>query len=808
MSFDPGPPLPPYWSFREYRQEVLDSLSKIDIVLRLDGEIANRTILGSRYQGPVDKNEWSKLETYYSDRFAAFVTERIEGLVETTPVERRRTEFDTFRKSILEINDALPVETTQSATTLPLPAEQLLLKEVRREGFDPERLEVDHIGRGGPLYLLELFVTAAKHDVERVLQADGGALTDSPTHSADDATSGIQPHLVQELIDEAQQLSEISENTEEIKDRLGYPVLMVDLWENQACGLQEWLKADREAILEMATATGKTVAGIGAIAYLCGELPGWKDQAAETDDAEIMVVAHSNAILSQWRQEIAEKLGFSVSAIADGDNTDPLHMTTGTVEFHTAHWLQERYERDLADCYDLIIYDEVHHLSREEGLGEAITRPNYDAALGLSATIREDEGQQRRRRLEELLAPIEFQYPLTQAIEDEIIPQFEWTVHPTTLDPTDQQEWQEKTNTITTLFQSIQGSPRTREILDELPALPFSELEHVGDFVQAHSAAEYGYDGELPDEWTRLHEAITSRTWIRHRSQPKIDRAVELAKEYLDQSDHMKIMMFAMDIDTTEEIEDRLDPHADTVHAVHSQVASSSSEKNRIVQQRINKFGRTNHGVLIAPKLLDEGIDVPDAEVGINVAGTKTKLQLVQRMGRILRKHGDQEPKFHHFVAVPDENYIEGLDSREYVQEVNWVRELGELIDKQPTFDKAAVDADVIERAERRGHEQWARDLLEDLDVETVQGSVDLETIINSLTADAAAEIQATISFDHEEVLEGEWQAAMETLRDDSETLGLSVQNRQHIWWLFPVYRDQPEELNRILAEIINTHNN
>jgi len=269
----------------------------------------------------------------------------------------------------------------------------------------------------------------------------------------------------------------------------------------------------------------------------------------------------------------------------------------------------------------------------------------------------------------------------------------------------------------------------------------------------------------------------------------------------------MKIMMFAMDIDTTEEIEDRLDPHADTVHAVHSQVASSSSEKNRIVQQRINEFGRTDHGVLIAPKLLDEGIDVPDAEVGINVAGTKTKLQLVQRMGRILRKHGEQEPKFHHFVAVPDENYIEGLDSREYVQEVNWVRELGELIDKQPTFDNAAVDADVIERAERRGHEQWARDLLEDLDIETVQGSVDLETIINSLTVDAAAEIQATVSFDHEEVLEGEWQTAMETLRDDSETLGLSVQNRQHIWWLFPVYRDQPEELNRILAEII-AHNN
>ncbi len=807
MTFDPGPPLPPYWSFSEYKQEELESLSKIDLVLRLDSEIANRTVFGSRYQGPVDLNEWPKLEAHYSERFAGFVTDRIGGLVETTPVERRHTEFDTFRKSIIEINnsDSIPIDTTQGAVTLPLPAEQLLLKEVRREGFDPERLEINHIGRGGPLYLLELFVTAAKHDAERVLQADNNSPADQRRQTDDDVSSAVQPDLVKELINAARQLSEISDDEDEIKDRLEYPVLMVDLWKNQAEGLQAWLEADHEAILEMATATGKTVAGISAIAYLCGELPGWQDQAAEIQDANIMVVAHSNAILSQWREEIAEKLGFSVSAISDGDSTDPLYMTTGTIEFHTAHWLQERYERDLADSYDLIIYDEVHHLSRKEGLGEAITRPNYEAALGLSATIQEGEGKQRRRQLEDLLAPIEFQYPLKKAIEDEIIPQFEWTVHPTTLDPADQQEWKEKTNTITTLFQSIQGDQKTREILAELPSLPFTELEHVGDFVQAHSAAEYGYNGQLPEEWTHLHEAITSRTWIRHRSQPKIDRAVELAKEYLDQSDHMKIMMFAMDIDTTEEIQDRLQPHADTVHAVHSQVESSSRKKNQVVQQRINEFGRADHGVLIAPKLLDEGIDVPDAEVGINVAGTKTKLQLVQRMGRILRKHGEQEPKFHHFVSIPDENFIEGLDSREYVQEVNWVRELGELIEKQPTFDTAAADNDVIKRAERRGHQQWARDLLEELDVDTVKGSVDLETIVKSLTTDAAAEIRSTVSFSHEEVLEDDWQAAMTRLRNHSSDFGLSVRDRQHIWWLFPVYRDQPEELDRILKEVTDS---
>lgn len=88
-------------------------------------------------------------------------------------------------------------------------------------------------------------------------------------------------------------------------------------------------------------------------------MPTWPEQSPETDNADIMIVSHSNAILAQWREGIPEKLGFLGSAIADGDETDPLKMTTDEIEFHTAQWLQTRYERDLADMYDLIICDEV-----------------------------------------------------------------------------------------------------------------------------------------------------------------------------------------------------------------------------------------------------------------------------------------------------------------------------------------------------------------------------------------------------------------------------------------------------------------
>ena len=165
------------------------------------------------------------------------------------------------------------------------------------------------------------------------------------------------------------------------------PVLMVSLWDNQEDGLQQWQENDREGILEMATATGKTVAGIAAIADICGAFPGQSDT-SEPDNARILVVAHSNAILKQWEREIQEKLGLPMPAHDPGDKATDVTFTNGRVEFQTAQSLLPRYDRDLADQYDLVIYDEVHHYANESGYGASIARPNYKAAMGLSATTR------------------------------------------------------------------------------------------------------------------------------------------------------------------------------------------------------------------------------------------------------------------------------------------------------------------------------------------------------------------------------------------------------------------------------------
>ncbi|MPM70703.1 hypothetical protein SDC9_117661 [bioreactor metagenome] len=49
--------------------------------------------------------------------------------------------------------------------------------------------------------------------------------------------------------------------------------------------------------------------------------------------------------------------------------------------------------------------------------------------------------------------------------------------------------------------------------------------------------------------------------------------------------------------------------------------------------------------------MLDEGIDVPEANVGIIASGTGSKRAYVQRLGRILRKKEGKEALLYEIIA-------------------------------------------------------------------------------------------------------------------------------------------------------------
>src|SRR5699024_5718026 len=84
----------------------------------------------------------------------------------------------------------------------------------------------------------------------------------------------------------------------------------------------------------------------------------------------------------------------------------------------------------------------------------------------------------------------------------------------------------------------------------------------------------------------------------------------------------------------------------------------------RKVRRRGVRIGRTK--ALVAPTVLDEGIDIPQIDLGIVMGGSKSRRQMIQRMGRVLRLKSDGRSAT--FIVVYAENTVEDItqnDGRE-----------------------------------------------------------------------------------------------------------------------------------------------
>jgi len=75
----------------------------------------------------------------------------------------------------------------------------------------------------------------------------------------------------------------------------------------------------------------------------------------------------------------------------------------------------------------------------------------------------------------------------------------------------------------------------------------------------------------------------------------------------------------------------RLDPHV----AVDLVTGSTARGQRREI---LDDLRDRKLDAVAAPRVLDEGIDVPDANLGVVMSASRTRRQMIQRMGRILRR--------------------------------------------------------------------------------------------------------------------------------------------------------------------------
>lgn len=121
----------------------------------------------------------------------------------------------------------------------------------------------------------------------------------------------------------------------------------------------------------------------------------------------------------------------------------------------------------------------------------------------------------------------------------------------------------------------------------------------------------------------RILKLWSKQAYLRHTAENKVDvieKVIELEKEH-------KIIIFSESIEFSETI-------GNSFGAI---VVHSKLSKKEVIK-RLDEFRKMKAGILVAPRMIDEGYDVPDADVAIVSSFTRSARQMIQRDGRLLRR--------------------------------------------------------------------------------------------------------------------------------------------------------------------------
>ncbi len=305
-----------------------------------------------------------------------------------------------------------------------------------------------------------------------------------------------------------------------------------------------------------------------------------------------LVVVPTIGLLEQWRRVLAEHLGEAIGVVGGGaKDRQPITVTTyDSAAFHTEFWGRD---------FGLLVCDECHHLPAPayRFIASGAIAP---FRLGLSATLERADGGERI--CEALLGPRCHSVAI-EALEGDFLAPYDVEHVEVELDEDEQARY---------------DAARAR-YLDFLRGSGVSiRRDGWSRFVAVCQRSEEGRLA-LAAYREQRRVAFSSRAklgalWqvlVRHRN----DRAI----------------VFTEDNETVYRLSERLLIPVITHH-------TKAPERRRL----LDAFAEGRLSALLTSKVLNEGVDVPEANVGVVLSGSGSVREHVQRLGRILRKRPDK----------------------------------------------------------------------------------------------------------------------------------------------------------------------
>jgi superfamily II DNA or RNA helicase len=317
--------------------------------------------------------------------------------------------------------------------------------------------------------------------------------------------------------------------------------------------------------------------------------------------APALCIVPTRALLRQWLDELGKVYGGAIGCLGDGERTLS-EITVAT--FESAY----RWMPKIGRQFELLIVDEVHHFGsgvRTDALEMCIA----PARLGLTATPPLDSALDR---LETLVGPIVYQLGVGD-LTGKWLAAFDRVVLRLPLDAEERSRY-------------LEDYGKFREVHAE-----FSRENPGASWEEFAAAARSSPEGRAAiAAWrrarrmlglTRAKRAAIADLLGRHRDSRVLVFTGDNAAAYSIARDHL-LMPITCDIS-----------RAEREHALE---AFRSGELRTLVSSRV----------------LNEGIDVPDADVAIMVAGTHGEREYVQRVGRLLRPRAGKRAIVYELVTL------------------------------------------------------------------------------------------------------------------------------------------------------------
>ena len=355
----------------------------------------------------------------------------------------------------------------------------------------------------------------------------------------------------------------------------------------QQDALATWQKTGRRGVVVLPTGTGKTF-----VAFLCIEKVG----------RPTLVVTPTIDLMNQWYSELAKVFGVEVGLVGGGYHEfKPITVTTYDSAF-------QRLEQ-WANKFGLLVFDECHHLPGPS-YAEAANAGLAPFRLGLTATPeRADLGEER---YPELIVPIVYRLDITDLAGEFLA---EYAAEKLYVDLTPEEE--------------------------ELYAASRAEYRK---FIDENRISLGG-----PNGWQKfIFEASRSpqgrRALKAYRTYKRIEQGAtnkfRVLEELLTKHVRERTIIFTADNATVYRIARQ--------YLVPAITHQTKAKERKQILERIHSG---EYNVVVTSQVLNEGVDVPAAGVGIVLSGTGSTRENVQRLGRLLRKHGDKQAVLYELVA-------------------------------------------------------------------------------------------------------------------------------------------------------------